>query len=347
MKLVHPFLPTFAMDVERLLAPISEAEPCGPDLEYDPLGGVQWNELQSRAEGEKRDGITQQPRWADVHEEAMEMAGRWKHLRLGVILLECAVELEGLNGLRDGLKVLNGWCADYWDKLHPCGDEADIRDLRPPLIDALQGPRFIFRLGQIPIAKSLGGTFGFGDYENAKNASQDDEDAQNHARLVQGAFESTPTETHQANLAAAKEALDLTRSLEECFDNHLGMGHVDLLNLRDFLANLIRVIEPLSSPSSGSVAAAAEQLDGGIAVGGSGPALVPGTVNSRQAAIAALDSVIRYFEKTEPSSPVPYLLRRAQRCVGKSFMELVEELANDRAQAELILKPHEAQPFQE
>jgi type VI secretion system protein ImpA len=307
---------------------------------------VQWNELQSKAEGEKRGGITQPPRWADVQEEAMEMAGRWKHLRLGVILLECAVELEGLSGLRDGLTVLNGWCANYWDKLHPCGDEADIRDLRPPLIDALQGRPFIFRLEQIPVAKSLGGTFGFGDYENAKNAPQDDEDAQNHARLVKGTFESTPAEVHQANLAVAKEALELTRSLEECFDNHLGMGHVDLLNLRDFLSGLIRVIEPLANPSA-ATSSGDEWQEAGTAVAGAGPAMVPGAINSRQAAIAALDSVIRYFERTEPSSPVPYLLRRAQRCVGKSFMELVEELANDRAQAELILKPQEAQPVQE
>ena len=34
------------------------------------------------------------------------------------------------------------------------------------------------------------------------------------------------------------------------------------------------------------------------------------------------------------------LLRRAQRCVGMSFFELINELANDRAQAELILKPN-------
>ena len=52
-----------------------------------------------------------------------------------------------------------------------------------------------------------------------------------------------------------------------------------------------------------------------------------------------IDSVITWFATNEPSSPVPFLLRRAQRCVGMDFFELINELANDRAQAELILKP--------
>ena len=62
-------------------------------------------------------------------------------------------------------------------------------------------------------------------------------------------------------------------------------------------------------------------------------------IASREAAIRQLDKVIGWFETNEPSSPIPFLLRRAQRCVGMTFFQLIEELANDRAQAELILKP--------
>jgi type VI secretion system protein ImpA len=81
------------------------------------------------------------------------------------------------------------------------------------------------------------------------------------------------------------------------------------------------------------------------AVFGDGPATFTGggggvAVNSRESAIKALDKVIDWFEANEPSNPVPFLLRRAQRCAGMNFFELISELANDRAQAELILSPH-------
>ena len=76
-------------------------------------------------------------------------------------------------------------------------------------------------------------------------------------------------------------------------------------------------------------------MDSGGFTGGGGT----NAIASREAAIRQLDKIITWFETNEPSSPIPFLLRRAQRCVGMSFFELIEELANDRSQAELILKP--------
>ena len=52
-----------------------------------------------------------------------------------------------------------------------------------------------------------------------------------------------------------------------------------------------------------------------------------------------LDKVALFFEQSEPASPVPLLIRRAQACIGKSFMDLLDELAIDRSQAEVVLKP--------
>ena len=51
----------------------------------------------------------------------------------------------------------------------------------------------------------------------------------------------------------------------------------------------------------------------------------------------ALDEIIRYFERAEPSSPVPLLLRRAQRLVDKNFLDILRDLAPDGVQqAELF-----------
>lgn len=40
-----------------------------------------------------------------------------------------------------------------------------------------------------------------------------------------------------------------------------------------------------------------------------------------------LDKIVEYFERYEPSSPVPLLLKRAKKLVDKDFMAILSELA--------------------
>ncbi len=55
-----------------------------------------------------------------------------------------------------------------------------------------------------------------------------------------------------------------------------------------------------------------------------------GRVASREQAIRSLEQLIRYFETAEPSSPVPSILRRAKKLVGKDFWEVIQELGDQR-----------------
>jgi type VI secretion system protein ImpA len=41
----------------------------------------------------------------------------------------------------------------------------------------------------------------------------------------------------------------------------------------------------------------------------------------------AIDRIITYYRKSEPSSPVPLILTRAKRLVGADFMTIVTDLA--------------------
>ena len=52
-------------------------------------------------------------------------------------------------------------------------------------------------------------------------------------------------------------------------------------------------------------------------------------VNTRDEAIKALDSVCEFYERNEPSSPLPLLIRRAKRLASKSFLEILRDLAPD------------------
>jgi type VI secretion system protein ImpA len=42
-----------------------------------------------------------------------------------------------------------------------------------------------------------------------------------------------------------------------------------------------------------------------------------------------LDKICLYYERYEPSSPIPLLLQRSKRLVSANFMDIVRDLAPD------------------
>jgi len=200
------------MDFTALYAPVSDTAPCGADLEnnYDP----RWGQINALAAGEKRDGVTIPPKWTDVRDLALELTKETRHLRLGVILTECAAHLQGLAGLRDGLALIRNWCETFWDTVFPAGALEDKRDFRPPVIEALNYPSFLVRVKAVPVSQSAGGKFSIADLETAEESDKSDPDVANQARLVQGGFSNTPREVLVACREAILQSLDHTRAIE-------------------------------------------------------------------------------------------------------------------------------------
>ncbi len=54
-----------------------------------------------------------------------------------------------------------------------------------------------------------------------------------------------------------------------------------------------------------------------------------GKITSKQEVLKALDMIVNYYEQNEPSSPVPLLIKRAKRLVGKSFVDIIRDLSPD------------------
>lgn len=57
------------------------------------------------------------------------------------------------------------------------------------------------------------------------------------------------------------------------------------------------------------------------------PAGIPATVTSRRDVERCLDMIIDFYERTEPSSPIPHLARRMRKMVPMNFLQLMEEIA--------------------
>ena len=83
------------------------------------------------------------------------------------------------------------------------------------------------------------------------------------------------------------------------------------------------------SETSQEAAPAAEPVTPGAAAAGAGAraAAAPGAIASREDVVRSLDGIIAFYERTEPASPIPHLVRRVRRMVPMDFMQLMAELA--------------------
>lgn len=115
------------LDIEQLLAPISEHAPCGDDIAYSP-------EVDAISKARQADDPTlEQGAWVTSLKEAdwkfvasrcaNLIEQRSKDLRLAVWLAEACAKTASFRGLGDSLMLVAALCERYWDHLHPMPDE--------------------------------------------------------------------------------------------------------------------------------------------------------------------------------------------------------------------------------
>jgi type VI secretion system protein ImpA len=80
--------------------------------------------------------------------------------------------------------------------------------------------------------------------------------------------------------------------------------------------------EPAPAPGEEGGSAGGDSTEPGPATG----ITVSGSIRSRDDVIKALESLCRYYKQVEPGSPVPYLLRRAQKLATMNFVDAMQEL---------------------
>src|ERR1700730_18985134 len=111
---------------EDLLKPISDEEPCGEDLAYDP--GLQELETMTRGKEETQFSAAEPPDWKALRSRCLELFARSKDLRVAMTLTVAALELDGLAGFRESLSLLKGLLETYWPTVYPQLDPADDND---------------------------------------------------------------------------------------------------------------------------------------------------------------------------------------------------------------------------
>ncbi|MBT2324395.1 type VI secretion system protein TssA [Variovorax paradoxus] len=322
--------------VDTLQAPVSEASPCGDDLEYDPA----FTALATAAEGkpEQQFGDTVipavEPEWRVVAEQARALLARSKDVRPAVLLLRASTRVQGMTGFVHGLRLLTGLLDRHWEGIHPKLDADDDNDptMRLNALAPLTDEGMVLRdLYEASIGTARGiGPIRVRDIAIAHNAlAAAGAEPGYSAAQIQGALEAIHGESPEL-LQMLMQVPALVGQLQTLIVERT--GRTDLIDLAPLRA-IGNVLSKACATVAGSAAQAdaeAEAAEGADAAGAGASgarAASRGEIQSRQDALQALDRVIRYLEQTEPGNPAPLLIARAKKLIGVSFLEIMADLA--------------------
>lgn len=323
-------------NLEPLLAPVSDESPAGPDLEYDPAFLELERAAAPKAERAIGDAVkaAEEPDWEKVTELSEAVLTRSKDLRAAVHLAAAWMRTSGMPGWTAGLELIRSLLEQFWDNVHPQLDAEDDNDptMRVnavvPLSD-LQSVLGYFRTTPFVQSPRMG-RFNLRDLRIANGTLK--------VTTPSGAPEPTLTEIEACCMDCAEEELVETtaaisqsmedaRAIDAIFTDRVGTAGPDFKNLLSDIYELKKFLDPQLArrvPPEGDAEGEAEDGD---SAGATGAARASGAIAGPQDVMRRLDEVCDYYTRCEPSSPVPLLLRRAQRLVGMDFMDLLKDLA--------------------
>jgi type VI secretion system protein ImpA len=318
-------MPAFQIDLESLLSQLSDTRPSGDDLAYDPLFLTLERAGAGKPEVQYGDKTypSEPPDWPTVVDLALQLAQRTRDLRLGVWLVRGGARVHGLAGAAQGLALVSGLLERHWATVHPQLDAADNDD--PTM-----------RLSAI--APLLATAAGLADLRSATLASvrggltvRDLEVGLGRADPEPGEIVPTEAGVLQALdslLTANPQVADDARTAHDC-----GRAVVATLEQRlptdrvpdaSALLGLLKLVTDAVARCRGG---AAPVMDGPAASASAAPAA--GAVLNRADAVRELERICAWIEHNEPSNPAPLLIRRAQRLINMSFMDIIRDVAPD------------------
>lgn len=332
------------IDVEEYLEPVSDESPAGDNFEDD----LAFLELEQAARGkeERRVGAivvpAEPPDWKAVLRASRELLARTRDLRIAVRFTEAALNVHGLQGFVDGLKLLHGLIDRFWDTVHPLPDPEDgDRPLARinALIELNDRTRVVRSLLMTPIVASrAAGRFSMRDVLIAKGELTPVTNGQTPSlELIEAAFLDCDLDELKATAGAAREAVSLLSGIAASLNEKLKSHAPSLKVLADELQRIVQTVDGALERRGARVESTGNDAEGDAPAAEAPSQVVVGAIRSREDAARMLDQVAEYFRKNEPSSPVPLLIERARRLISKDFIEILRELAPDGVpQAELV-----------
>jgi type VI secretion system protein ImpA len=314
--------------VAALCAPLSEADPCGPDL--DLAGDAAYLNFFASAEGVLPSSFFSAEDGKPFDRTTVDLAGqiaavepllqRTRDIRLLMMRARLLILNRDLAGFAVSVAAVAEWLDKHWDAVHPRPQDGDA-SARAAAVVALDLPTVVFPLQYAPLfdARRVGKVT-YRAWMIATDETKARAGEQKHAgsALTEAIATADPRElaASRKHLAMIKAALGRIRAAFALQGASDGMqtlpAQVD--KIRAFVDPLGSAGPAVAAP--GAADAAAAQHDAAAAAPGGAPA-------SLAQAKEALAAIADYYSRHEPSSPTLPLVRQAHHLIGKSFIEVI------------------------
>ena len=320
---------------EELLRPISDDAPCGEDLSYDQ--GLQELETMARGKPETQFSAAEPPNWKELRTRCLELFARSKDLRVAMTLALASLELDGLPGFRESLLLVKGLLEKYWPTVYPQLDSADDNDplQRMNIVASMAMPvgtygdsvRMLERLRGLPLCDSVQmGRYSLADILRAETGAPPPGDKP-EVKMPQ--IEAAFRDSNQEKLGEIHQILSDCITLVQGIDNSITLTvgakrAPDLTPLSNELIAMRSRVAPFIRAGSVPVAVSAAEAHQGV---GRSAISLEGEIRSREDVLNLLQRICQYYERTEPSSPVPLVLKRAARLAEMDFMQIIHDLS--------------------
>ncbi len=318
--------------IAALCAPLSESDPCGPDLDFDGdpdyLNFVAQTELVLPAsffspdDGRPFDRAT-----IDIQGQLgalQRLMARTRDLRLLILQARLHILDRNLGGFAVSVAAIAHLLDRYWDTVHPHAEDGDF-GMRSAAIDALDMPTVIFPLQYAPLLETR--RIGAITYRGLMIAMDEVQPRLGESKLEVGPIMEALSSVDAAVLAPARNSvLMLKSSLETIKTAFMANGRsAGLKSLPELVGKILAFIDPNALATAGE-GADAGSADAEASGDGSSATAAGRAPNSLVEASAALAAIADYYSSKEPSSPTLPLVRQAHQLIGRSFFEIISIL---------------------
>lgn len=304
-------------ELAELMQPVSAEAVAGPDLAYDPKrqemdAAFEAARLADRGEGEA-------PDWHAVIGSIKEQSKLTKDATLAVYLARAGARAQQLSEVALGCAFLAGMFETWWKEVHPSLQEYGFQGRKGACESLVAFSDFLGPLRKVVlVAHARLGQFTAEQIEAFAN--------QGDAAENVGMFRAAVAEIDQAEILGSVKTLEAIRG---------AIARVDAVMTanagEDTGTNFTPAYEALDSIHKALVAATgvgtpmapqAETPQGGP----SASPTLKGSVESREDVMRALESIIGYYSKHEPGSPIPLVLERAKGWVNMDFLSILNDI---------------------
>lgn len=346
------------MDIDTLLAPISDSQPTGADARVDSEITQNYYTLKdarTNARAAERSNIfdsnnSEISEWLTILNQAPQvLCEQTKDLEICCWYTEALIRSNGFSGLKQGFELIRGLIEEFWDELYPLPDEDGLETRVAPLT-GLNGSGaegvLISPIRNVKLTDSSGhDSYSLWQYQQALEIQKIRDENDRQSRIDAAGFSLTDIQ-HSVSDTNNDFFITIVDDLNACIEDYKSIsdmldGHCGL-DISPPSRNIINVLEECLSAVkhlAGDVLEANNAVESETesdentettqSISSNNSA-----INSREDAFKQLLRISDFFKKTEPHSPIPAILQRAVKWGNMPLDQLIQELIPDNSSRE-------------